>query len=116
MYVRVCWGEGLWDREVRGQGDKRVGVSAQPADLGKVAVSSWGGPWRAEPECEKTEKSEVAGGSFLAPQRSPCLLPSQKVASAGQWNFPKTGSSLLGRDSQFYPHPPRAGLTLGLGA
>lgn len=66
---------------MHGLDDKRVGVSAQPADLGKVAVSSWGGPGRAEPECEKTEKSEVVSVSFLAaaphpPTRSPCLLAS----------------------------------------
>lgn len=50
-------------------------VSAQPADLGNEASSSWGGPRKAEPECGKTEGSEDAGVSQTPEKPQPPGLP-----------------------------------------
>lgn len=46
-------------------------VSAQPADLGNEASSSWGGPRKAEPECGKTEGRVRRRWSLSDPREAP---------------------------------------------
>lgn len=67
---------------------------------------------------DRRQSQKPLGSLAQTPEKplTPGLPAFLEGSFCGQWNFPKTGSSLLGWDSQFYPILSELGYPWGRGS